>query len=296
MQASCHNNMSGKASTLKPLRPSNLIRSSVEALEVAIDQYSEGTPKRNRDCVENCDKAVELILKAKVIRAGESVYYPGSTNTIKMHESFAKLRKKGIIIPEENTLTNNHKFSRNPSYHEGRTVSKATTKSILDTTRKFIERFLKDEFNLKLKELIKPQYVEVLDHVGTKTGQLMKIVSEGHATVNRLDQARVDVPKDYETIEIYLNKLAKKKKLKIGGQQKWFRKKSGNDRSLLMSKIIDALVADQTLSEDMRNNFDTINKMYYKAVNTQDNITWDDYNPYGLASMRLKAKLEICLS
>ena len=60
--------------------------------------------------------------------------------------------------------------------------------------------------------------------------------------------------------------------------------------------IIDALVADQTLSEDMRNNFDTINKMYYKAVNTQDNITWDDYNPYGLASMRLKAKLEICLS
>jgi len=94
MQASCHNNVSGKASTLKPLRPSNLIRSSVEALEVAIDQYSEGTPKRNRDCVENCDKAVELILKAKVIRAGESVYYPGSTNTIKMHNLLQSCAKR----------------------------------------------------------------------------------------------------------------------------------------------------------------------------------------------------------
>ena len=63
-----------------------------------------------------------------------------------------------------------------------------------------------------------------------------------------------------------------------------------------MSNIIDALVADRTLSEDMRNNFDTINKMYFKAVNTQDNITWNDYDPYGLASMKLKAKLETCLS
>ena len=264
---------------------------------MAIDQYNEGTPKRNESCVENCDKAIELILKAKVIDTGESIYVkPGSHNTIKMHDSFAKLRNRGIVIPEENKLINNHKISRNPSYHEGRTVSKATTKSILNTTRKFIERFLKDEFNLKLKEIIKPQYVELLDHKGTKTSQLMKIVSEGHATVNSLDQARVDIPKDYETIEIYLNKLAKKKKLKIEGQQKWFRKKSAIDRSLRMSNIIDALVADRTLSEDMRNNFDTINKMYFKAVNTQDNITWNDYDPYGLASMKLKAKLETCLS
>lgn len=289
--------MSAKASGLKFLRPSDLVRSSIKALEVAIDQYSEGTPKRNESCVENCDKAVELILKAKVIDIGESIYVkPASHNTIKMHDSFAKLRNKGIVIPEENKLINNHKISRNPSYHEGRTVFKATAKSILDTTRKFIERFLKDEFNLKLKQIIKPQYVALLDHKGTKTGQLMKIVSEGHAMVNRLDQARVDIPKDYETIEIYLKKLAKKKKLKIEGQQKWFRKKSVIDRSLHMSKIIDALVAGQTLSDDMRKNFGTISKMYDKAVNTQEEITMDEYDTYGLAKMRLNVKLEICLS
>jgi hypothetical protein len=42
----------------------------------------------------------------------------------------------------------------------------------------------------------------------------------------------------------------------------------------------------------MRENFDTIYKMYNKAVNTQEEITWADYDPYGLAMLRLKGKLE----
>jgi hypothetical protein len=125
-------------------------------------------------------------------------------------------------------LINNHKVSRNPSYHEDRTVSKATTRSILDTTRKFIERFLKDEFNLELKEIVNHEYLELLDHKGSKTGQLVKIVSMGYGKANRLDQARIDIPKDYDTIEILLNKIAKKKKLKIGDNT------SGCGRNLAM--------------------------------------------------------------
>jgi hypothetical protein len=155
---------------------------------------------------------------------------------------------------------------------------------------------LKDEFNLKLKEIIKPQYYEVLDQKRSKTSQLMKIVTEGYGTVNRLDQARIDVPKEYETIELYLNQLAKKKKLRLGRQQQSLSNKSGNNRSLRMSKIVDALVANQTLSEEMRKNFDIISKMYDKAVNTREQITWVDYEPYTLAVLRLKTKLEICLS
>jgi hypothetical protein len=42
----------------------------------------------------------------------------------------------------------------------------------------------------------------------------------------------------------------------------------------------------------MRENFDTIYKMYNKAVNAQEEITWTDYDPYGLAMLRLKGKLE----
>jgi hypothetical protein len=85
-----------------------------------------------------------------------------------MHESFSKLCNMGKLYNEENKLINNHKISRNPSYHEGRTVSKATTRSILDTTRKFVERLAKDEFNLKLKEFGNHEYLELPDHKGSK--------------------------------------------------------------------------------------------------------------------------------
>jgi hypothetical protein len=50
------------------------------------------------------------------------------------------------------------------------------------------------------------------------------------------------------------------------------------------------------LSENMREYFDTITKMHDKAVNTQEEITWEDLDPYRLAIMRFKTKLEICLA
>jgi hypothetical protein len=280
--------------TLKSLRLPRLLRSSIKALEVAIDQYIEGTSKRNESCVESCDKAIELILKAKVTDVGESikVMTKRGLRTLYIHEALDILeKKKGIKVPERKKLVSIHK-RRNPTHHEGETVSRAHTKSVLKTTYKFIERFLKDEFNLGLKDVVKPQYYEVLDQNISKTGQLMKIISEGHGREYRLDEARIDVPKEYETIEIYLNQLAKKKKLRLGRQQS-LSNKSGNNRSLRMSKIVDVLIADQTLPEEMRKNFDIISKMYDKAVNTQEEITWDDYNPYALAMMRLKSKLEL---
>jgi HEPN domain-containing protein len=287
--------MSAKVSSSKSSRLPQLVRRSIKALEVAIDDYAEGTPKHNGSCVENCDKAVELILKAKVIDLGESIYVnPNSPNTIKMRESFAKLRNKGIIIPEEKKLTSNHLNHRNPAYHEGKPVSKARAKSVLNTTRKFMERFLKDEFNLKLKEIIRPPYLEMLDHKGSKTNQIIKFVSKGIGKANRLDQARIDVPNDYETIEIYLNKLAKKKKLRLGRlQQPSLSNKPSDKRSLRMSKIVNALVSDQTLSDEMREYFDTISNVYNKAVNTQEEITWKDYEPYALVMLRFKDHLEL---
>jgi hypothetical protein len=258
---------------------------------VAIDQYIEGEPKRYKSCVENCDKSVELILKAKIIDLGESIYVkPGSPNSIRMDQSFAKLRNKNIVIPEENTLTSNHKVSRNPSYHEGRPVPQADTKSILDTTINFLERFLKDGFNLRLREMISHEYLDLLNNKTIKNRQGFMFITTAHNKVNKLADARTDVPKDYDTLEIRLNKLADKKKLNIGNES------DEGGRSLRMSKIIDALVSDQTLPQESREYFDTINKMYDKAVNTREEITWVDYDPFGLAVMKLTGMLEKALS
>lgn len=292
--------MSAKPSGSNPLTPSDFVRSSIKALEVAIDQYSEGTPKRNESCVENCDKAVEHILKAKVIDVGESIYVKqGSPDSIKMPVSFDRLRKKNIVIPEEKKLLDNHKFIRNPTYHEGRTVSQTDTKSILDTTIKFLERFLKDGFNLKLREEINHEYLGLLDNNGTKNRQRFMIVSTAHNKVNKLVDARTDIPKDYDTIEILLKKLAEKKKTNIGQrrqQQPSLSSKPSDNKSLRMSEIIDALAIDQTLPQESRGYFDTINKMYDKAVNTQVEIKMVDYDPYGLAVVKLTGMLQKALS
>jgi hypothetical protein len=59
--------MSAKVFTLKSSQLRQLLKSSIKALEVAIDLSTEGTPKHNESCVESCDKAVELILKSKVV-------------------------------------------------------------------------------------------------------------------------------------------------------------------------------------------------------------------------------------
>jgi hypothetical protein len=120
------------------------------------------------------------------------------------------------------------------------------------------------------------------------------MIDYGYAQVNRLDEARSTIPKEYDSIEVLLNWLVKEKKLRLGRQQQpSLSGKSGYNRSLRMSKIVDALIADQTLPEESRENFDVISKLYDKAVNTQEEITWDDYDPYILAMMKLKGRLEL---
>jgi hypothetical protein len=282
------------------------VRSSLKAFEVAIDRYIEGTPKGNESCVEYCDKAVELILKAKVINTGESIYVKaGSTNTIKIHESFAKLRNKGIKIPEENKLLSNHKYRRNPTYHEGETVSRAYTKSVLKTSHEFIKRFLKDEFNLELKDVVKPRYYhEVLEHNVTGKRSAIVMIDEGDAELYRLDQARSKIPKEYESIEVLLNWLAKKKKLRLRRQQRQRQRlqqqqpsslsKKNNNRSVRMSEIVDALIANGTLPKERRKDFDIIASYTTKLFNTREEITWDGgYDEYTTAVLRFKGYLEL---
>lgn len=176
----------------------------------------------------------------------------------------------------------------------GETVSRARTKSVLKTTYKFIEPFPRDEFSRDLKDILKPQYYhDLLDQNIARNRSVTLVIDQGHAQLYRLYEARSTIPKEYETIEVLLNWLAKKKKLRLGRQQPSLSNKSSNNRSLRMSKIVDALVADQTLPEESRENFDIISKMYDKAVNTQEEITWDDYDPYGLGMLRLKGRLEL---
>jgi hypothetical protein len=265
---------------------------------VAVDQYFEGTPKGNESCVENCDKALELILKAKVNDTGQSIYFKvGDPRTIDIKEAVRRLTKQNIAIPEQKKLLKIH-VRRNPTHHMGETVSRARTKSILKTTMEFIGRFLRDEYNLELKDVLKPRYYyEVLNHVITKKQPAVMMTDEAHTQLNRLDQDRSTIPKEYDYIEILLNWLAKKKKLKLQRQRQkpsLSNKSSNNNRSLHMSEIVNALIKNGTLPEERRKDFDIIIKLYDKVVNTQEEITWDNgYDEYTTAILRFKSHLEL---
>ena len=152
---------------------------------------------------------------------------------------------------------------------------------------------MKDEFNLELKDVVKPRYYyEVLEHNITRKRSAIMMIDEGHAELNSLDQARSKIPKEYEGIEVVLNWLAKKKKLRLQQQQPSLSKK--NNRSVRMSGIVDALIANGTLPKERRKDFDIISKLYDKAVNTQEEITWDNgYDEYTTAILRFKSHLEL---
>jgi hypothetical protein len=277
--------------TLKSLRLPRLLQSSIDAFEEAIDHYIEGTSKRNKSCVKSCDEANELILKAKVQNLGESIYVKlkrGRRHSLYLHESLDILEnKKWLKIPERNKLKNIHK-RRNLVYHAGETASRRSAKSTLKTTFNFIERFLRDEFSLELRDIVKPRYrYDLLDQNIVRKRSAVMMIDEGSAELHRLDEARSTIPREYERIEALLNWLAKKKKLKLGKQQLSSSSSSTSNRpsnvsSVRMAKIVEALIADHTLPEERRKDFDIISKLYDKAVNIKEEITGDDYDPYWL--------------
>ncbi|MDQ3848640.1 MAG: hypothetical protein M3261_06765, partial [Thermoproteota archaeon] len=119
------------------MRLPRILQSSIDAFEEAVDHYIEGTPKSNKSCIEYCDKANELILKAKVQDLGEWIEVKkkrGGPRSLYIHESLDILRnKKGIKIREHDRLIEIHK-RRNPTYHRGEPVTRARTRSVLKTT------------------------------------------------------------------------------------------------------------------------------------------------------------------
>jgi hypothetical protein len=159
---------------------------------VTVDQYFEATAKANESCVESCDKAIELILKAKVNESGQSIYFKADDpRTIDIKEALRRRAKQNVAVPEQKKLLKIHVVRRNPTHHMGETVSRAHTRSVLKTTFRFIERFLRDEFSRELKDVVKPRYYyEVLHQNITRKRSAVIMIDEGQTEVNRLDQAR----------------------------------------------------------------------------------------------------------
>jgi hypothetical protein len=247
--------------------------------------------KGNKSCVESCDKANELILKAKVRNMGESIDVIGkkrSPRSLYIHEALDILEnKRRIKIPEHEKLVRIHE-RRNPTYHRGTSVSRANARSCLKTTYKFIKRFLKDEFRIELRDIVKAEYYEVLEGNISKTRQRIGYINKAETKLYKIDEARSEMLKDYRNIETELNRLVKKLNLHEPLEQQPLPK----NRSLSMSKNINVLISNKKLPRKTRRYFATIRALAYKAANTQKKITRDEHERFVVAMIRLKVQLE----
>ena len=199
--------MSSSSPQSQQLSP--ILRASIDALEEAIDHYLEAKDKRYKSCVISCDQAIELILKAKVSDIGRSIYTTnnGKTRSIYMDIALNILVKNKIPVPELIDLETIHGH-RNPIQHTGAPIPKASAELFLDITYKFMERFLKDEFNTELKDVIESQYYEAHKRNISKSVQLVSFTDWSETAVFDIDNAPNVILVTYRDIKRELDRRA----------------------------------------------------------------------------------------
>lgn len=109
------------------------------------------------------DQAVELLLKERVRRSGTSIYRKDKKETIGAWEAFEILANKGCNIPERADLELLHD-DRNEIQHRYSTPSPEAAVFHMENGLRFAERFLKDEFQMDIRNILPIEYVtQILD-------------------------------------------------------------------------------------------------------------------------------------
>jgi len=263
--------------------PPPLLRSSIDALEEAIDQSGKGTDKGNKFCVLFCDQATELILKEKLRSIGVSIFIKRGPRTVEFHDALDTLvNQKGVKISEHRDLEMIHVL-RNNIQHIGAAVPKTDTKYYIKTTYDFMKRFLKDELKWDLRDIVEPQYYEVLEQDITKAEQVIKITSKGATKLYKIDEAPSVVLVEYRNIETELNRLVQKLNLQ---------QQLPKDRPPRTSEIANVLISNGNLPRETKDYFDTISTLRNKVAHIQKQVTMEEFDKFILAMMRLKVHLE----
>jgi hypothetical protein len=277
------------------LQLSPLLRSSIDALEEAIDQYKEGTEKSNKFCILFCDHTIELILKEKLRNIRVSIYNKKG-RTIEFYDALDTLENnRGAKIQERPDLEMIHDV-RNNVQHRGATVSKTEAEFYLKTTYDFIRRFLKDELKLELKDILESRYYEIYEQKIKKAEQpryyekfeeikkaeqTIKITSEAETKRFSVAEGASLVLMEYRNLEIKLNQLGQKLNLALPQR-----------RDVSPSKIVNILISNGYLPEKSMYYFDIIRRIRNKVAHTAEQITGDELENYVLAMMRFKNDIE----
>jgi hypothetical protein len=138
---------------------SPLMRSALEVIEHALFHYFRSDTSIDRKfALLHLDQGVELLLKERVRKSGTSIYRKDKRETIGAWEAFEILANKGIVIPERADLELLHD-DRNDIQHRYSTPSAETAVFHFENGLRFVQRFLKDEFQLEIRQMLPVDYV-----------------------------------------------------------------------------------------------------------------------------------------
>jgi len=140
--------------------PSPLIRSAFEVLEHSLWHYFRSDTSLDRKfALLHLDQGVELLLKERVRKSGTSIYRKDNKKeTISAWEAFEILANKGCNIPERADLELLHD-DRNEIQHRYSTPSPETAVFHMENGLRFVERFLKDEFQTEIRNVLPIEFI-----------------------------------------------------------------------------------------------------------------------------------------
>jgi len=156
---------------------SPILRHGLESFEHGVFHFLDDTELGRKFSLLHIDHSVELILKEKVQRIGESIFRRDG-KTISVHEAYSILSSKHISIPEKPRLEDLHDF-RNIVQHKGLTPDQHTADFYVKEAYRFVRRFLHDELGLELDSYIPRPHLRVME--GAERGELKNRLLEAEA-------------------------------------------------------------------------------------------------------------------
>jgi hypothetical protein len=143
---------------------SPLLRSAFEVLNHGLWHYfRSNTTKDMKFALLHVDQAIELLLKERVRAGGKSIHKSNNPKeTISIWGAYDILTKElNIAIPEKPDLELLHE-ERNNIQHKYANPSPDDAVFHVANAMSFIQRFIKDELKLDIKEYVSSEYLDQL--------------------------------------------------------------------------------------------------------------------------------------
>lgn len=143
------------------IKPSPLFNSSMEFLEHGLYHFLRSeTSLDMKFAILHIDQSIELLLKAKILSLGESIY-KNPKETMSIWATYDKLEGKSIKIPEKPDLELLHE-ERNSLQHKYGNPAAEHTSYMVSKAVSFIKRFSKEELGLGIEDYITSEFLDQL--------------------------------------------------------------------------------------------------------------------------------------